>query len=218
MAQEHAARRSGRPPLTDRPAILAAARSHGFAGLTVGLVTAAVGVKYSTFYRHFSSLDALIVALADDVLEHELVLPDDGKDWQDYLGESCAALTRLLSRYPGMAAAMVSLPELPDQVVSVYRRLTDALLAAGFDAEHASLGAVCALETVTITELTTPGVGHSLAGRQRDLETHQPPVADDVRAVTARLADEPTGAWTGRKIQLLIRGLAVELAEAPPTG
>lgn len=35
-AQDTAPRRSGRPPLTDRAALLGAARTLGFAGLTVG--------------------------------------------------------------------------------------------------------------------------------------------------------------------------------------
>lgn len=211
MSNETAARRIGRPPLTDRPALLAAAREIGFAGLTVGAVTAAVGVKYSTFYRHFPTLDALVTALVDQVCQDEVVLPPPDEPWQEVVSRTCTALGAVLARYPGMAAAVVSLPELPAQILSIYRGLTDALMGAGFDADRAALGAVCVLETVAVTELTTPGLGRSLDGRQQEVEAAQPPIAPRVRAATARLFDLPPGSWTARKIELLIRGLEADL-------
>jgi AcrR family transcriptional regulator len=208
---EAVARRIGRPPLTNRSALLAAARANGFAGLTVGAVTASVGVKYSTFYRHFPSLDSLVTALVDQVCEDELVLPAD-LGWQDTVRGTCVAVAELLDRYPGMAVAVVGLPELPGQVLAIYRRLSGLLLEAGFDAESAALGAVCALETVAVTGLTTPGLGRSLPDRQRQIDTADPAIDPGVRDATAGLNDEPVTAWTSRKITLLIRGLEAELA------
>ena len=211
VTEEQLVRRVGRPPLTDRAALLAAARELGFAGLTVGSVTAAVGVKYSTFYRHFPSLDALVTALVNQVCEDELELPPPGLSWQDTVLATCEALSRLVGRYPGMSAAVVALPELPSQVLEVYRRLTETLTAAGFDAERAALGAVCVLETVTVTELTTPGLGRSLPDRQRQVETADPPIDIAVQAATAQLIDQASGSWIARKITLLIRGLEYDL-------
>jgi AcrR family transcriptional regulator len=190
---------------------LAAARELGFAGLTVGSVTAAVGVKYSTFYRHFPSLDALVAALVNQVCEDELELPPPGLSWQDTVLGTCEALSRLVGRYPGMSAAVVALPELPAQVLEVYRQLTETLTAAGFDAERAALGAVCVLETVTVTELTTPGLGRSLPERQRQVELADPPIDIAVQAATAQLIDQAPRSWIARKITLLIRGLEYDL-------
>ncbi|MDQ4117590.1 MAG: TetR/AcrR family transcriptional regulator [Actinomycetota bacterium] len=214
MSDERPVRRIGRPPLTDRAALLAAARGIGFAELTVGSVTAAVGVKYSTFYRHFPSLDALVTALVDTVCEEELELPPRGPAWQDTVLGTCEAVQALLDRYSGMAAAVVALPRLPARIVEIYRQLTEILTEAGFDAERAALGAVCALETVTVTELTTPGPGRSLPDRQREIETADPPLDIGVLAATAKLVDQPPSVWTSRKIQLLIRGLEADLAAA----
>lgn len=217
VSDEHLARRIGRPPLTDRGALLAAARGIGFAGLTVGSVTAAVGVKYSTFYRHFPSLDALVTALVDTVCQEELEFPPPGLSWQDTLLGTCEAAQAVLDRYPGMAAAVVGLPEMPPQILEIYRRLTDTLTDAGFDAERAALGAICALETVTVTELTTPGLGRSLPERQRQVEAADPPIDAGVQQATARLIDLAPSTWTARKITLLIRGLEADLAAAAGT-
>lgn len=59
-------------------------------------MTTAIGVKYSTFYRHYLSLDALITDLVDDVIATELVIPDTGHDWRNNLRETCSELSRLL--------------------------------------------------------------------------------------------------------------------------
>lgn len=212
MSREPTSRRSGRPPLTDRHALLAAAREIGFARLTVGAVTAAVGVKYSTFYRHFPSLTALTSALVDQVCEQELVLPAQATCWQDTVSGMCAELTLLEAQYPGMAAAVLSLPQLPEQVIVIYRRLTDTLVEAGFDAEQAAAGAVCALETVAITAMTTPGPGGSPIDRQHQIDTIEPSSDLAARAVAATLTDRSTGARAARKIGLIVRGLEAELA------
>lgn len=211
-------RRTGRPPLTDRRSLLAAARGIGFDGLTVGAVTAAAGVKYSTFYRHFPSLDALTSALVDHVCADELELPGPGRSWQESVLDTCVALTRVLDRYPGMSAAVVSLPEWPAEVLALYRRMTDELVAAGLGAERAALAAVCALEIVAVTQMTTPGARHSSADRQREVEMLDPPVDAGVRRITAALVDQPTSAWVARKIALLVGGLEADLAAAAENG
>lgn len=214
VSHDTVAKRLGRPPLTDRHALLAAARDIGFEGLTVGAVTAAVGVKYSTFYRHFPTLDAMVGALVDLVCEKELRLPPPGGSWQDTVRETCAELGQMLDRNPGMGAAVIGLPELPAEVLAVYRRLTDALVGAGVPADRAALAAVYALETVTVTDLTTPGRGRSLTDRQRQVDATDPPIDPGVRDATARLADQPPSAWTTYKITLLIAGLEAELASS----
>ncbi len=205
-------RRVGRPALTDRRALVVAAREIGFAGLTVGAVTSAVGVKYSTFYRHFPTLDDLVSALVDDVCSDiPIPSPAVAVSWQDSVRSTCATLCELNQRYPGLASAVVELPELPQRVLRIYQGLTEVLLTAGFDAERAALGAVYALETVSVTALTTPGAGHTMAARQRSVESGPGAGIDPgVRAATAALATGPTDAWTARKIELLIHGLEAD--------
>ncbi|TCK26870.1 TetR family transcriptional regulator [Pseudonocardia endophytica] len=214
VSHETIAKRLGRPPLTDRHALLAAARDIGFEGLTVGAVTAAVGVKYSTFYRHFPTLDAMVGSLVDLVFEKELQLSAPGGSWQDTVRDTCAELGQMLDRNPGMGAAVVALPELPIEVMAVYRRLTDALVGAGIPAHKAAMGAIYALETVTVADLTTPGLGHSLQDRQRQVDAIDPPVDPGVREATARMIDQPGSAWTIYKIDLLIAGLEAQLASS----
>lgn len=97
------ARRTGRPPLTDRATLLAAARELGFSDLTVGAVTARVGVKYSTFYRHFPSLEALVAALVDDVVTDGVFPATDEGRWQEQMLAFAAATFDVMAEHPGLA-------------------------------------------------------------------------------------------------------------------
>ena len=214
MIEQTTRPRVGRPPLTDRHALLAAAREIGFEDLTVGRVTEAVGVKYSTFYRHFAGVDALAAALADDVCD-EVELAEPSGTWQTYLVDTCAALFDLLDRHPGLAEVVVRLPALPRRILEAYRRLTDVLLAAGFPPDRAALGAVCALEVVATTRLTHPDPEQTLAGRRLQVRTTDEPIDEDVRAETARLADDSVRTRGARKIALLVRGLEADLDAVP---
>lgn len=205
------ARRTGRPPLTDRTALLAAAREIGFPALTVGAVTAKVGVKYSTFYRHFPSLEALLGALVEDVME-EAEFPEPAGPWQDHLRGTCSALFDLFAKHPGLASAIVRLPELPRRALEAYQHMTDLMLAAGFTPEDAAIGANAALETVVIPWITASDRGAGLVRRRQ--QTSDTPVALDerIRTVIADSLDDPPRRWTTSKIDLLIAGLELRLA------
>ncbi|MEQ3554677.1 TetR/AcrR family transcriptional regulator [Pseudonocardia nematodicida] len=200
------ARRTGRPPLTDRATLLAAARELGFSDLTVGAVTARVGVKYSTFYRHFPSLDALVAALVDDVVTDQ-VFPDTDQSWKDELRTLTSALFDVMAAHPGLAPAMVRLPGSPEALMSAIRRVTDALLAAGFGAEDAVLATTTAVHMGTHPWLSADerGVGD---GRRRDqvLES-EPPFDERVRAVFRDGMDDPPREWTLRRVELMIAGM-----------
>lgn len=205
------ARRTGRPPLTDRTALLAAAREIGFPALTVGAVTAKVGVKYSTFYRHFPSLEALLAALVEDVME-EAKFPEPAGPWQDHLRGTCSVLFDVFAKHPGLAAAIVRLPELPRRGLEAYQQMTDLMLAAGFTPEDAAIGANAALETVVSPWITASDRGAGLVRRRE--QTSETPVALDerIRAVIADSLDDPPRRWTTSKIDLLVAGLELRLA------
>lgn len=205
------ARRTGRPPLTDRTALLAAAREIGFPGLTVGAVTAKVGVKYSTFYRHFPSLEALLAALVEDVME-EAKFPEPAGTWQEHLREACSAAFDLFAKHPGLAAAIVRLPELPRRGLEIFQQMTDLMLAAGFAPEDAAIGANAALETVVMPWITSSDRGAGMVRRRQ--QAADTPVALDERIRTAisTSLDDPPRRWTNSKIDLLIAGLELRLA------
>lgn len=205
------ARRTGRPPLTDRATLLAAARELGFSDLTVGAVTARVGVKYSTFYRHFPSLEALVAALVDDVVTDD-VFPDTDNGWQEQLLAHAAATFDVMAEHPGLAPALVRLPDAPEALTAAFRRLTDRLLAAGFTAEDAVLGAGTAIQLGMQPWLcaTSRGAG-DVRRRDQVLESVQP-FDPQVRAVFRDQVDDPPRGWTLRRVELVIAGLETRLA------
>lgn len=144
--------RGGRPPKTSRTQLLDAALTHGFRGLTVTVLTTAVGVKYSTFYRHFGSINACAAAAVDACLA-DLTWPDTDH-WRAHLRQLAAALAELAGRRDGFAETVAILTHDPD--ISPPARLEQArahavavLVAAGFtegDARHGVRAVIsCAL-------------------------------------------------------------------------
>ncbi|WP_158092288.1 MULTISPECIES: TetR/AcrR family transcriptional regulator [Pseudonocardia] len=206
------ARRTGRPPLTDRATLLAAARELGFSDLTVGAVTARVGVKYSTFYRHFPSLESLVAALVDDVVTED-AFPDAEGRWQEQLLAFAAATFDIMAAHPGLAPAMVRLPETPDALMAAMQRLTDRLLAAGFSAEDAVLATSTAFEMGMHPWLSANGQGVGDARRRDQIIDSTRQLDPRIRAVFRDQVDNPPRSWTLRRVELVIAGL-----EARPAG
>lgn len=129
--------RVGRPPITSRVALLAAAREVGFQDaqgrvLSVGAVTRGVGVKYSTFYRHFPSIDDLVSAMAEDVLSTVEFPEPVGLAWDRYLREVAVRLHNVLIEHPGMAEAIQKLNTWPDSLVKEHARAEQVLAVNGF--------------------------------------------------------------------------------------
>lgn len=193
--------------------LLAAAREIGLASLTVGAVTSRVGVKYSTFYRHFSSLEALLTAVVDEIFA-EADLPDPHGPWQDYVVEISGALFEVLAEHPGLAMTVLRLPELPERAVEAYRLLTDGLLAAGFDPDEAVLGATTILEVLMMPWLTftSPDGGARRQDRETQIRSTAEPLDPQVRAAGIGVVDDPPRRWTMRKVELLIAGLETSMS------
>lgn len=206
------ARRTGRPPLTDRATLLAAARELGFSDLTVGAVTARVGVKYSTFYRHFPSLEALVAALVDDVVTDDVFPATDEGRWQEQMLAFAAATFDVMAEHPGLAPAMVRLPESPEAVLSAFRRLTDRLLGAGFTAEDAVLGASTAIHMGMQPWLTANSFGIGDARRRDQVLESTEPFDAQIRSVFRDRIDDPPRSWTLSRVELVVAGLETRLA------
>ncbi|WP_226362742.1 TetR/AcrR family transcriptional regulator [Pseudonocardia sp. ICBG1142] len=206
------ARRTGRPPLTDRATLLAAARELGFSDLTVGAVTARVGVKYSTFYRHFPSLEALVAALVDDVVTDGVFPATDEGRWQEQMLAFAAATFDVMAEHPGLAPAMVRLPESPEALLSAFRRLTDRLLESGFTAEDAVLGASTAFQIGMQPWLAANPLGIGDARRRDQVLESAEPFDAQVRSVFRDRIDDPPRSWTLSRVELVIAGLETRLA------
>lgn len=216
MTDSRPARRTGRPPLTDRATLLAAAREIGFPSLTVGAVTARVGVKYSTFYRHFPSLGALVTALSDEICEEATLRPPDGT-WPEQMLSTCASLFDLMAANPGLAPAMVQLESMPHTIVEAYRHLTDRMLANGIPPEDTVLTATAALETVLFPWLAATDLGAGPVRWRGQARDAPEPIDPRARAVILDVVDDPPRRWTLRKIELLIDGLETRLSRTADT-
>lgn len=210
-------RRTGRPPLTDRAALLAAAREIGFADLTVGSVTSKVGVKYSTFYRHFSSFEALLSAAVDQVLAGT-TFPEPAQPWQEHLTRTSATMFELLHRHPGLAQAIVALPERPDRLVALFRQTTDVLLEAGFDGKDSILGGTGVFELAIMPWIDSPGTAPAGDVRREQARVTPEPLDDRVREAIVRSLDDPPAGWTAEKMGLLVDGLEARLARTRAAG
>ena len=206
-------RRTGRPPLTDRATLLAAARRIGFADLTVGAVTSEVGVKYSTFYRHFPSFEALVSEAVDAVLV-ESTFPEPGPPWQEFVAQTSATMFELLHDNPGLAQAIVSLPTRPQCMVQLFCRVTDVLLAAGFTPKDTALGATATFELALQPWIDSPGADTGKTTRIEQAQSTPAPLDDRVRKAIIDGVEDPPRQWVADKVELLIDGLEVRLAHA----
>lgn len=206
-------RRSGRPPLTDRAGLLAAARAIGFADLTVGAVTARVGVKYSTFYRHFPSFETLLGAAVDEVLA-ETPFPEPAQPWQKHLVQTSATLFELLRRHPGLAQAIVALPERPDRLLALFRQTTDVLLEAGLDATDTVLGATGVFELALMPWIDSPGTAPGGIARREQARSTPEPLDERVREAVVNSVEDPPTSWVADKVDLLVDGLEARLARS----
>ncbi|MET0188482.1 MAG: hypothetical protein ABW212_05750 [Pseudonocardia sediminis] len=203
--------RTGRPPLTDRVAILAAARRIGFTGLTVGTVTAEVGVKYSTFYRHFASFEHLQSAMVDAVLS-EAEFPAPEGPWRSYLARTSARMVDLLTEHPGLAQVIITLPERPDRLVELFGQATQVLLGAGFDARDAVLGAAAAFDLAVTTWADSPGASSGGPSRGEQARTTPHELDAGIRAALVEMVDDPPARWVAVRADLVLDGLEARLA------
>jgi len=101
--------RTGRPPVTSRGEILAAARRlidrEGGAALTLRRLAAELGIGTTTLYRHVRDREDLLVQLLDDVAEH-IDLPEPAARPRDRIVDAAAAVHDALASWPWAAEVL----------------------------------------------------------------------------------------------------------------
>lgn len=162
-----APRKTGRPPKTDAATLRTAALTIGFP-VTVGAVTEAVGVKYSTFYRHYPKVETLTAECVDVRLD-EVAWPDslDTGGWRNYLDQGAVALMALLKHYDGLPMALLAVHQAPTtgtpkRLVEFAEAAAERLQEAGLDAELAEISAWAVIDAATNPISTPSGRRHSV--------------------------------------------------------
>jgi AcrR family transcriptional regulator len=206
--------RLGRPPQVDREAIVRAALAVGFGRLGMSSVAQQLGIKHSTLYRYFATRDALVTAAVDAVMA-EVEWPEPCGQWRRDLGGHAWAIFRLLARYPGLAAHIVSLRTDSDAYGEVSHRTVTQLVDLGFTAENAILAYDLVHEQVLMFFLAGPRRDEPAQTPDQAARPRREMLPDALPNVDPRLREALTGIvtgspddWFARKLDVLLDGLA----------
>lgn len=129
--------RTGRPPVTSRDRILAAARRvierDGWERLTVRRLAAEVGIGTTTLYHHVRDKEDLLVQLLNEHVE-QTVHPDAGGEPRDRIVAAAAAIHDSLAAWPWAAEILTVdgfLGRLGGPALQVVETIVDAAIACG---------------------------------------------------------------------------------------
>ncbi|WP_427885003.1 TetR/AcrR family transcriptional regulator C-terminal domain-containing protein [Kribbella sp. GL6] len=138
---------------TDRAAIVAAAIAvldeRGLDKLSLHAIAARLGVRQPALYHHFEDKNALLSAVAAEVLErgHTDRLPEPGEDWRAFLTRNAHSLRRaMLSVRDGARLLAVAGPRAP--------KLGNALAQVTFLEHHGFTGTDAILAYVAVSRYT----------------------------------------------------------------
>jgi AcrR family transcriptional regulator len=152
-----ARRRRGRPALTSRSEVLAAALriidSDGLQSLTMRRLGAALGVDPMTIYGHVPDKAALFDGAVEQVLS-EVELPVPTGRWADDLRAIAGAARLTLLAHPNAVPLLGMRPPVTEPAFELVEAVTSILLLAGFDEQTAADGFDCTARLV---------IGHVLA-------------------------------------------------------
>ncbi|ALE73821.1 hypothetical protein AD006_21285 [Pseudonocardia sp. EC080610-09] len=171
-------RRTGRPPITSRAALLEAGWHVGIDGLSIGQVTTKVGIRYSTFYRYFSNHDAFLEAMIADAFagneepghtdaaathspNQTSQNPHSAEDAPRLtkasaaLDHSARRLNTVLDEHPGLASVLVSMPWPQPPVRTLRDTLIKRLTTAGTPEHPATAAADLLISSTVFAHLTT---------------------------------------------------------------
>jgi AcrR family transcriptional regulator len=154
MAQpvtETGRRGRGRPPRHSRERIVTAAveelKRNPSATLTIKRVADAVGAAPMALYRYFPDRDALLQAVADEVLAAMERVPLPDGPWQDRLRTWMGACHACLCPYPELVPYFLTTTQQLTWLPGLLR-LSDVLAPAGLDGEDLALAVTLVNTTV----------------------------------------------------------------------
>ncbi|ALL79620.1 hypothetical protein AD006_30985 (plasmid) [Pseudonocardia sp. EC080610-09] len=132
----------------------------GIDRLSIGDVTAVVGIKYSTFYRYFPHRDALLTAMIEQAFVPEIIAGPGATDPGD--PDAVAALERVarhlnavLDRHPGLASTLVTMSWPSAPIATLRDGLVERLGAAGVAEHTAAAAADLLISSIVFTHHTS---------------------------------------------------------------
>ncbi|MYY07958.1 TetR family transcriptional regulator [Streptomyces sp. SID4919] len=212
----------GRPSQVGRRSIVDAAVEVGFDELSVSAVARRLGVKHSTLYRYFSNKEELIAAAADQVVAGA-DWPSPCAGWRPYLRAVARAAFRLFEEHPGLATHIAALRVGVREFARQGARTTAVLVDLGFDPEAAALAQDLVNEQVLLHFLTGQRTGRPATDPEGVAELRRA-MLDDIREVTdpsieaafTRILNGSSADWFGRKIEVLLDGIAASAPASAP--
>ncbi|WP_449064261.1 TetR/AcrR family transcriptional regulator [Planomonospora algeriensis] len=204
----------GRPARITRPSIADAALHVGFENLTLSTVAERLQVAHSALYRHVADREDLVILAIDRALRH-VAWPEPTGRWRTDLTEQAGVLWRLLEAHPGLVREFLKLTRFPEEIMARFGASVRQLIDYGFTPENAFL-AVDAVFDLTVDVFSRGKQLDAPAGdadvRTSTADAWAEAVGDAVAPIMRTALSEPAALWFGRKLDLVLDGVAVRLA------
>jgi TetR/AcrR family tetracycline transcriptional repressor len=210
-----ARRPRGRPPTTDRAALIAAAvriiESDGVDAVTMRRLAAELGVSPMAPYRYVANKEELLRATAASVVGG-IAAPLPGAPWQDVVQTFFEDFHDRLLKHPSVARLFGGQTFLSDSVYAVSDPVFTALMEAGFEPQAAiSLFMACATCSIGSAILETEAAAQQA---NADSEERSPLVDADrfpgVAAVAAFLPSRQSAHANSTALRHIIAGYGDE--------
>ncbi len=119
-------------------AALAVADRHGLSGMTLRMVGSELGADPTAIYRHFSSKDALVLAMADRLFS-DVAAADYPGDWRARFKALMRASRDIYCAHPTLVDALANQPEERRSIAAVNELSVACLIEAGLEPARAGL-------------------------------------------------------------------------------
>lgn len=113
----------------------------GLPDLTMRAIGTELGVQQSALYHHFANKQALLGAVADEIIARGPHAPPGPGDWQDRARRRCGELRDAVTAYPDGADLVMSMWAFGMGGQAPFDELCDLLVEAGLTAEVAPTAA-----------------------------------------------------------------------------
>lgn len=217
----HPAKGRGRPPKVTKQQIADAVVAEGFAGLTMPAVAQRLGITTMTLYRHTPTRAELLAMAWNHVLDQH-TWPSHDLEWRDLLRRHASALWDLLAEHPGVVTEMSS-AVLPERMADLFDDLAVVLVEQGFTAEAALLAVDTVIDMTLdhrrgVENLAQPIEGSTMSLREQigtlwESDGDEPSPRHQVRQAMSRAIGDDPGVWFGRKLDLILDGIAARRAD-----